>query len=192
MDANYIVGIMGKKGMGKSFMVKHFMHRIKRKIIIDPMHEYNGTIFYSWDDVVVFLNEYYDLDFSIVYRPLEDEDREYFMRVVNQVNNYTLIAEEVDLLSDSHDIHEELEKLIKYGRHESRNLIWISRGPYEVNRLLTRLTDTMITFQQNEKRDQDFFNNYNFNKDVTILKKYEWAYWGDSKILTSIFGIKIT
>ena len=146
MDNNYIVGIMGKKGMGKSFMVKHFMHRIKRKIIIDPMHEYPGTIFYSWEDLIIFLN----------------------------------------------DIHEELEKLVKYGRHERRNLIWISRGPYEVNRLLTRLTDTMITFQQNEKRDQDFFNNYNFNKDVTILKKYEWAYWGDSKILTSIFCIKIT
>jgi hypothetical protein len=50
----------------------------------------------------------------------------------------------------------------------------------------------MITFQQNEKRDQDFFQNYNFNKDVTNLKKHEWAFWGDEKILTTIFGIKNT
>ena len=115
MDNNQIVGIMGKKGMGKSYLVKHFMHRIKRKIIIDPMHEYPGTIFYAWEEVVIFLNDYYDLDFSVVYRPLEDEDQEDLMRIVNTIDNYTLIAEEVDLLSDSHDIHPELKALVKYG-----------------------------------------------------------------------------
>ncbi len=192
MDNNYIVGIMGKKGQGKSYLVKQFMHRIRRKIIIDPMHEYSGTIFYSWEDIVIFLNDYYDMDFSIVYRPLDDEDRDKFMRIINTLNDYTLIAEEVDLLSNSYDVHPELKKLIKYGRHEKRNLIWISRGPYEVNRLMTRLIDTMITFQQNEKRDQDFFNNYQFNKDVTNLKKYEWAFWGDITILTNKFGIEFT
>ena len=178
---------MGKKGSGKSFFVKKAIPSIKRIIVIDPLYEYSGTICENWTDVIDYLNEFKANDFRAIYRPQNDEDVEDFLLIINTVNDYTLVAEEVDMFCSPHDIHPELLKLTKYGRHYKRSLLWLSRNPFEVNRFMTRNCDNLITFRQTEPRDLDYLKRYGFNKKLDELKEYEMSFSGSKRMLTKIW-----
>jgi len=190
MQNNYIIGVLGKKGSGKTEFVKSSLANIKRYIVIDPLEEYPGVIFYDSVELFAFIDEVRDVDFKIIYRPLEEEDEENFFRIVNEINDYTLIMEEVDLWCDSYNIHPELNELTRYGRHYKRNLIWISRNPFEINRFLTRQSDLLVSFRQTEPRDLEYFKHYTFNKNLMTMKEFEFAYWGDRDIITKILKKK--
>jgi len=191
MQNNYIIGVLGKKGSGKTEFVISSLEHIKRYIVFDPLAEYPGVIFDNSNELFVFLDEVREVDFNIVYRPMEKEDEENFFRIINEIDDYTLIAEEVDFLCDSHNINPELDALTRYGRHFKRNLIWISRNPFEINRFLTRQSDLLVSFRQTEPRDLEYFKNYTFNKNLMTMKEFEFAYWGDQEIITKILKKKI-
>jgi len=186
---NYIIGVMGKKGSGKTELVKKYIPKLKRAIIIDPMHEYHeSTIVYNWRDLVGFIDEFKDLEFRVIFRPADFEDVNMFFVIANNVNRYTLVVEEVENWCDSRRIHPDFEKMISFGRHGERNIIWISRSPFEINRDLTRQTDVLISFRQTEPVDLKYLANYNFNKDLKTLDQYEYAFWTDGKLQIPIRG----
>jgi len=180
---------MGKTGSGKSELVKSALINIPRKIIIDPMGEYEGTLFDSWDVLLDFIDNYRTDDFTAVFRPLHKDDIDRFFELCNSVNDYTLIAEEVENWCGSHDIQCDLEEIISFGRHNNRSIIWISRTPYEINRDLTRQSHLLISILQTEPVDLKYLENYPFNKDITTLKEYDYAYavlQGDENLITNI------
>jgi len=188
---NYIIGVLGKKGSGKSYLVKSMLSRIPRLIIIDPLREYSGVIFNDWRDVVEYIHKFKSGRFRAVFRPTEgreDESIGEVLDVVNDINNYTLVMEEVDYVCDPWTIHPELERLVKYGRHFRRNLIWISRNAAEVNRDLTRQSDTLVTFRQTEPIDLKYLRSFSFSKDPETLEKYEFATSGDIQMFTLLTG----
>jgi hypothetical protein len=191
---NFIGGVMGKKGSGKSFLVKQAVEKMRRLIIVDPMYEYVGTICDDWETVVQVIDRHREINFKVVYRPHNDADLEKFMAIINTVNDYTLVFEEVDRMCDPRQIHPELLHLTKYGRHSRRNLLWISRNPYEISRFLTRNSDFLLTFRQTEPRDLEYLNEYTFKNPIESLEKYDWTYHADDEkdeqMITTIFGKK--
>lgn len=177
---NYIIGIMGRKGSGKTEFLKKAIGNIDRYIIVDTLKEYEkGVIF----DSVYQLKNFIDLhgvnnQFHVIFRPLNDESMEYFLTTcLTRIQNYTLILEEVDYWCNSYFIHPVLKNMIRYGRHFNKNMLWISRCPYEINRFLTRNCDLIVTFVQTEDRDLKYLNTLSFNKNVATLKEWEYSYW---------------
>jgi len=181
---NYIIGIMGKKGSGKSNLIKKYMLKnMVRYIIIDTLYEYeDDRIFYNIDELYDYLKENKDRAFKIIFRPENDNDIEILFQISKTINNYTLVIEEVDFYADTFHINENLLYNIKYGRHFGRNIIWVSRSPYEINRFLTRQTDLLIVFKQTEPRDIEYLNKYKFDKNIQLLGKYEYAISGDLNV----------
>ena len=124
---NYIIGIMGRKGSGKTFFAQKSLINIKRYIIVDTLVEYEKGIIF---DDVENLKSYIDLHgmnetMRLIYRPHSDEDMDRFFDCIQSINNYTLITEEVDYWCNSYNIHPILRDMIKYGRHKNKNIIWI-------------------------------------------------------------------
>lgn len=176
---NYIIGIMGRKGSGKTEFLKKCLENIDRYIIVDTLKEYEKGIIF---DDVYKLNEFVKLHGSnnkmkIIFRPQDDESMEKFFIITIRICNYTLIMEEVDYWCNQYQIHPILKKAIKYGRHENKNLIWISRCPYEINRFLTRNCDLLVSFVQTEQRDLEYLNKLSFGRTIGDLGEWEFAYW---------------
>ena len=177
---NFIIGIMGKKGSGKTELTKKALHNFPRVIILDILHEYEGVIFNDVDVLINFIKEYHEMQYIAVYRPLSDEKADKFFKLLNIIEDFVLILEEADNWCDSKNIQPDLHKFLKYGRHGNRNVIWITRCPYEINRYLTRESDLIISFLQSEPRDLEYMKKYTtFNKEISKLKYYEYAYWTD-------------
>ena len=164
---NIIITILGKKGSGKSYFVKNtIVPLFPRLLIIDPLDEYHYYYVYSLPEFVGILKENYTKNkFRLVYRPL-DENEDLFFKFVFSLENVTLIIEEVDGYANGKQTDKYLEKLFKYGRHKNINLICVSRRPAEIGRLLTAQSDIIISFQQTEGRDIDYFKNFTDNPEV--------------------------
>jgi len=191
--ANYIIGVLGKKGSGKSYLVKQMLRHIDRYIVIDPMGEYDGCfIAESYEELYEYLGGFHSGKFGIACRFENDDELELLWDLSNEINDYTLIVEEADMFAHSNDVHPALLNRLKHGRHKGRSTIWISRSPFEIHRYLTRQTDLMICFLQTEPRDVKYLEAYTFDRDITKLnyKNYEYAVWlsypGASELLTKL------
>ena len=186
------IGVMGRVGSGKSYLVKKMLARFPRRLIYDPFEEYEGVLFRRWAEAAVYLDNFTgdedgavedEYPFQVVYRPPSRHDAEQFFRMAASLKNYVLIAEEVEMWCKSSWINPHLERLISFGRHKCRSLVWITRSPFEINRDLTRQHNLLISFKQTEPRDIAYLDNYSFNKDITTLAEYEYAWYGDEEIL---------
>lgn len=179
---------MGKKGSGKSFLVKKCLKRIRRYIVLDPLAEYEGVVFHEWHEIALALHNLKTFDFRIVFRPLKKDEIEPFFILANSVNDYTLVCEEVENWCNARYIQQNLEELISFGRHFSRSLVWISRSPFEINRDLTRQSDVLISFIQSEPVDLKYLANYTFDRDIKTLPEYDFAWYGDIQKYTDFVG----
>lgn len=180
---NYIIGILGKKGSGKSELVKGSLPFINRYIVVDALHEYDGIIIYELEDLIAFIRGYNQTNYKVVYRAKNKFDTEDFLRLSTAMNDFTMVLEETDFYCNPHKINEYLEHNIKYGRHYNRNLIWVSRRPAEINRLLSSQSDLLISFKQTEPIDLKYFSYYTFNKDLKNLNEFEYAFCGNPEYL---------
>jgi hypothetical protein len=175
-----VAGVMGKPGSGKSHLVKTvLMPRWNRVLCYDPMHEYPGLLFTDWRELVLHLRDVGRGPFHCTYRPVNRDDAADFWTVAQAIEDYALVAEEVETVAKSHRIDPRLENICSFGRHRRQSLIWVSRSPYEINRDLTRASDVLITFLQTEPADLKYLSAYAWNRNIDDLGRYEFAWSGD-------------
>jgi len=182
----YIVGVMGKTGTGKTYFVKSCLPVIKRYIILDPLCEYPGVIFYDYDELYSYIDGFREMDFNAVFRPQNDPDVEKFWEMASVINNYTVIVEETENWCGTHQINPYFKKIVSYGRKKCRSMIWISQCPFEIHRHLTRQSNLLISFLQTEPNDLKYLSNFTFDRDIGTLIKYDFAFWGDMGVLSKI------
>lgn len=189
MLSNSIIGVISKKGNGKSYFVKTEILAKKiypRQIILDTQNEYNsfGVIIEDLESLRTFLLTYGEKNFSIVYKLKEMDDTNEFFHISRQINNYCLIIEEIHLFCDPHNIQEDLRNSIALGRHKQRSLVYISQRPAQLNKLLTSQSDLLIIVGPiHEPADLQYFRNMNFSKPIDQLEMYERSYYGNTNVL---------
>lgn len=173
---NEIICVFGKKGSGKTeFVKKHIIPEYDRVLILDSLKEYEYLYFSNLYDFCEAVKSNLNRSFfRLVYRPMDENDDSFF-RLAYSLWNITIIIEETDLFSGAIRGSEYFEKLIKYGRHRSINIVGISRRPAEVSKTIVSQADIIISFQQTLKRDIDFFRSYMDDPDILRnLKLYEY------------------
>lgn len=195
---NEIITILGKKGGGKTSLAANLTNDCNRLIIFDYNREYQrGLVVSTPTQLAKELQKYYESAFRIIYRPddsiLIDEHFEFFSRIAYAMNNYTLLIEEIDLVSSSNFMTEGLQKIINYGRHKGISLIGLSRRAFKVPRDLTSNSDkVMIAGPLNEPRDIKYLAEFMDTEDaekVRNLKREEGK--GSEFLVWSTDGVYI-
>lgn len=176
-----VILILGKRGQGKSFLVKHHLKEFNRFLVYDTLCEYtDGLIFTDFETLFKFWNEHLDGDFRLIYQPLQpDEEFSNICDLVYECGNMVFIVEEIDRFSDSTHLPLEFANIVQRGRHRDITLIAISQRPYRVNRTLSSQVKELYTFQQSEPRDIDFISEF-IGQDldrVRTLPIYNYLHW---------------
>jgi hypothetical protein len=167
---NTIIAVFGRKGLGKTYLVKWLCRNCRRMILIDSLKEYNnGTVYHSFDELALATNE---PEFRLVFRPLKDNDFDRAVDLAVAVGNCTLVIDEVDKMTSSYDLPESLRNAIHYGRHYNVDIIIAARMAQRIRSDITAQADIILSFQQQGKTSVAYmreFSELDIDNEIKIL-----------------------
>jgi len=157
---NRIVGLIGRKGSGKSSHLSGLLRYCPRFVVFDVMGEHapsnEKNRFEKPAELARFLKWSHGQDtFAGVYVPAADpeEDIEEVSRLVYACGHLCFACEEVPLYTQAGYMPPLFGKLIRTGRHQQIDICWTAQRAAEVPKTLTALTDVWVLFSQTEPRD---------------------------------------
>lgn len=187
-DEKKIILVIGKRGSGKSYLVKKLIQSRTRLLIWDLMSEYTGCVVFTaeeWETFRAFFLKVYYKKFRIAYRPLHPkEEIDRIARLIYELGNVTFVVEEIDAICGSNYIDPTLECILHRGRHRNIELIGVTPAPFGINRDLTRQAKEVYIFNTNEPRDREYIRNLlgsETEKMLDSLGQYEYVFWRDNQ-----------
>lgn len=157
---NKIVGLIGRKGSGKSTLLRAVLSRCPRFLLWDPMAEHDWCPNYinELDELDGFLAWTYKRE-TFAGRYVSEGDMESdFPEICNAVYDTGGLAfaiEEISFLCTPSSVPQELDRLVRLGRHRRVDLVWTAQRAAEVARRVTAATDLLLLLSQTEPRDLD-------------------------------------
>ena len=159
---NEIIGIIGRKGSGKSRRFRSLIRTCPRLILFDPLSEH------TWcPNATRTVERLHDFLFKHAadgrkswagrYIPQGEPRRDFepFGAMVYERGHVTLGVEEVGLISAPNSLPANFDRIVRLGRHKGINLVWTSQRIAEVSKRLTSATDRFFIFRHTEPRDLD-------------------------------------
>ena len=173
---NKIITVFGRKGTGKTTLVKNIVKISNRMMLIDPLNEYNNGIVY-YDKSLVYDEIMNNERFRVVFRPLSKTDFEWFVDLAVAKGNVTLVIDEADQFTNISYMSKALYWVIHYGRHYDVSLILASRMPNRIRSDITAQADMILTFQQQGRavlKYIDEFAEFDCVKEIKALKPFHF------------------
>jgi hypothetical protein len=176
-----ILVILGRRGSGKSFLIKNFLRTARlRFVIYDPLGEYGG--FMQADNAHDIL-DYVEAEESFIYTSDQDADFERFCQIIYEATDYYIVIDEIDLFTQAGNMPQSLRKIVRYGRHKNLGLIVISRRPAAMPREITSQADFILSFTQHEPNDLKYLAEFMTTPNAEALKslpKYGYKIYDSS------------
>lgn len=168
-----MITVMGQRGAGKSSWVKAFVFSLSRVLIFDPMGEYTDSNLTKIDDLgelFRFLALHKDTFFQVAFSPEKDSLFDTVCRVFPEsiqeyesgaaLDSVWFVIEEVDIHASPQKISEPLSRLVRRGRHYGVSLLFTTRRPAEMNRILDTQSNRFVCFKMIGA------NEYNYMRSV--------------------------
>lgn len=163
---NVIIGIIGRKGTGKSTLTREILQRGDREFIFDAAadHLWVPDQFTDLDSAYAYILDRGSQPQTFIgsYIPeTEDDDKTLITDVseicgaVWEVGNQTIVLEELPTYSQPQWCPPKINKLFRLGRHRSINIVYTGQRAAELPRRATGATDLFILFQTSEPTDLD-------------------------------------
>ncbi len=154
---NRIIGIVGRKGSGKSTVLREIVSCQPRVVIFDTMAEHSSpNLFSSLDKCFDYLDQMGRTPFfHCAFRPAEGEEETLneLAEAAFNVGRLCFALEEVPWFSTAAYQPEGLDLLSRMGRHRRVDLVWTAQRMAEVSRRLTSATGAFVLFSITEPRD---------------------------------------
>jgi hypothetical protein len=156
---NKIVGVVGRKGSGKSTIFRRIVERSPRLFVFDSCGEHSDWIpntsrtleganrFLGWASLQ-------DL-FAGSFVPEDDVEGSFDQIAlwIYEQGGMTLGVEEIPFLCDATHVPPALDRIVRLGRHREVNMVYTGQRMAEIARRLTAATDVFVLFQHTEPRD---------------------------------------
>ncbi|MGB8540260.1 MAG: hypothetical protein WCD49_01360 [Candidatus Acidiferrales bacterium] len=162
---NRILGIVGRKGSGKTTRVNTLLKYSPRIFVWDPMEDHCNSLpdgIKGLDDPEIDIDEYFaeaaeSKTFACDYVPQRDIEKEFseICELVYIYGHMLFVIEEVPLVCKAGYMPPMFGRIVRTGRHKGIDVLWTAQRAAEVSRTLTAMTDVWILFSQTEPRDLD-------------------------------------
>jgi hypothetical protein len=160
-NQNRIVGIVGRKGSGKSMRLARLLKYCPRFFVIDSMADHTNAVpnqIYDVDEALEFIDwSKGQKTFAAAFVPGSDLEGE-FEEICHEAyrrGNMAFVVEEVPFVVKPGYLPTGFAYMVRTGRHKDLDLVWTAQRASEVSRTLTSSTDLWILFSQTEPRDLD-------------------------------------
>ena len=154
---NRIIGIVGRKGSGKSTVLQDIVSCHPRVVIFDTMAEHpSPNVFFSLGKCLNYLDcVEREASFHCAFRPRESEEEtlDELAEAVFNAGRVCFALEEVPWFSMAASQPEGLDLLSRLGWHRGIDLVWTGQRMADVSRRLTSATDVFVLLATTEPRD---------------------------------------
>jgi hypothetical protein len=158
--------------------------KFAKVITLDPLHEYDGDIFFEFDATVNRIRSCFDdwqgSTFNITCRYHNDDDIESFFKLCCQLPDVLVCVEETEIYLNPRAPNKDFLWMINYGRHRNISLLCIGRRVPELSISLRAQATSIYTFTQTEPRDLQLLEAYGFDQnEVQSLPQYHYKLIGE-------------
>lgn len=145
---NRIVGVIGRKGSGKSTTARELVSCRDRVVIFDLLAEYNSpNVFTDFDEFSDYLDRHSRSRMHCAYRPIDDQPEDVFEDVCDAVydaGGLCFVIEEAGRFCGPGHMPNGMDRIIRLGRHRATDTVWCTQRVSEVSRTLTAMTDIFV------------------------------------------------
>lgn len=157
---NQIIGVVGRKGSGKSTEFRRILGHCPRLFVFDTMgeHSWIPNHFFDVSDVQQFLVwSRKQRTFAGALIPEEDLEAQFcdLADLIYDEGHMAFGIEEVPMLCTASYQPPALDRIIRLGRHRRLDVVWTAQRMAEVSRRITSATDIFVLFAHTEPRDLD-------------------------------------
>jgi DNA helicase HerA-like ATPase len=182
---NLILFVVGRKGSGKSTLVRAIMEGYPRVFVIDTMEEYGAedgfTVAADFSESLAAVNQAAETPgkFRISLRA-DIDDGDDLVSLVYTVPNCLLVVEETAFYCSPAYLPPALSRMVRTGRHREIDQIYVTQRPAAVSRDLTAAADIVVSFQAHEPRDLAYFRALagDDGERVRNLPRFKVLAWG--------------
>jgi hypothetical protein len=188
---NTIELIVGRKGSGKTTEARKRIVRADRRIIVDPMFEYEreGVIVEGFAALATYVRPLRHHRYAVVLQTVEAADVERTIELTTAgkpqapaLPGATVLLDEADRLCSARYISPGLHRLLNYGRHFGVSVLAVTRRPRSVHRDVTANADRIIIGQTQEPADLDYlaeFIGQELRERALTLEAHQFVVWPD-------------
>lgn len=156
--ANTITFVTGRKGCGKSTLVREVMREHARVVVLDYIGEYGpecGATVHRGILACARALERWDPKprYCLSLRVTEERDALDLLGIVRKMRSVLLVVEEASWLCSPGRLPLELRELVRFGRHQEISQLYVAQRPAMVHRDVTSQADVIVSFQQHGERD---------------------------------------
>ena len=181
MIQRHVIIITGKTGSGKSTLAKNVIQKCKRVFILDPMHEYPGTVVYTMEQLFQYMERFKPDQFMICCRFEDDTDIEFFFRFVWHFPGSLIVVEEVDSYVNPRVEQTPFMRIIRRGRHRKLHILGIAQRTPQFSSTLRAQKTTFVSFAVDEPIDLDTLELYGFSRlelEQLTIENHQYALIG--------------
>ena len=176
---NTVIGVFGRKGSGKSFLIKRELEQLERFLVWDAMGEYahaesgagysGARQWISLTDFAAELQAKGDYGREVFVLPREDFPR--WCKMVYELGRAVAVIEETSRYTDPGPAFDALADLLDRGRHRQVDLIFASPRPVGIPRSFTQQADLLVVFRQTEPADVEYFTKKLGRSEASVVDR---------------------
>ena len=185
---NTVIFVAGRKGSGKSTLVREISHEFPRVVALDSLGEYDTRErFQVLDGPQEIAEGMLRVEGAQTFRvSLRADDTETLLRaldLVYEMPGVLVIVEETSLYCSPSHLPPEISRLVRYGRHRDISQVYVARRPSEIHRDLTAQADVIVSFVQHEQRDVAYLRAVAGPEAEAVqrLPRFRFMAWGDQE-----------
>jgi hypothetical protein len=158
---------VGQAGTGKTRIAREIASRFPRVLIMDPLEEYSGTVFYTMNEVFDYFEARPNLErFTVCLRNSDEADADFLFRLAWTLENVLVVVEEANIYMDPRRKFPSFLRLVSQGRHRLCHLLCVSQRVPEVLIAFRAQKTSLITFFQSEPSDLDHLEDWGFEREA--------------------------